>query len=205
MGTSNSSHTLPPTTFPGPPLRNSTPERSSSPPPTLRLRESTPTPTTPSLLATTTSPPGAQWRRRCFSDLENGPLRKMPSLRTTLQSPAPSTGSPRELSPQSRTRDSADHAGPSPPLVLLRVPTSSRAEPLTPSLSSSSSIATMLALLDATVDPWPVPSTGTRATRLNSRLTTDTLPEPEPATRLTTVVSSKTLATFRLPRTPAPL
>merc|ERR1712228_431904 len=177
---------------------------SSSPtsPPRLRSRESTPTQRTPSLLATTSCPPGAQWREPDFSDTRNGPPKRMPSLRTTPQLPPPSTGSTPVPSPQSRTRDSADHAGPSPPLVLLKVPTSSRVVPSTPSPSSSSLIATTLAPLDATVDPWPVPSTGTNPTRPNSRLTTDTPPSPEPATKLTTLVSLKTLDTSRLPRAP---
>merc|ERR1712014_176206 len=99
-------------------------------------------------------------------------------------------------------RDSADHAGPSPPLVLSKVHTSSRPVPSTPSPSSSSLIATTLALLDATVDPWPVPSTGTNPTRLNSSLTTDTLLSPEHATLMTSLVSPPTLDTSRLPRTP---
>merc|ERR1712242_36582 len=203
--TSSSSLTSPPTTFPGPPLRNSTPERLSSSPLTLRLRESTPSQVTPSPLDTTTCPTGPQWRESNSSDTENGPPKRMPSLRTTPQMQPPSTGLMPVLSPLSRTRDSADHAGPSPPLVLLKVLTKSRTVPSDPSPSSSSLIATTSAPLDATVDPWLVPSTGTNPTWLCSRLTTDTLPSPEPATRPTTLVSSKTLDTSRLPRAPPPL
>merc|ERR1712079_297565 len=114
-----------------------------------------------------------------------------------------STGSPLEVSPESRTRDSADHAGPSPPLVLLRVPTSSRVEPSSPSLSNSSSIATILALMDATVAPWPVPSFGTSPTRLISSLTTHTLLLTEPATPATILVSPLMLVTLWSPRAPA--
>jgi len=56
-------------------------------------------------------------------------------------------------SPLLRTKDNADHAGPSPPLVLLKVPTSSPLEILFPSPSNNSSPAP-LKTVDAMVDSW---------------------------------------------------
>merc|ERR1739844_822239 len=138
---------------------------------------STPTPS-----ATTSSPPGTRERWTASEDGNPSHLTEMPSLRTTSLLPTLSTGSLPELSPQSRTRDSADPAGPSPPLVLWRELTRSPLVPLPPSLSSSSSTATTTDPLDATVAQWKVPSSGTRATWPTLRLTTHTRELTEPAT-----------------------
>merc|ERR1719336_1720861 len=124
-----------------------TPERKSSRDTMRPWRRSTTTHSTPTPLATTSSPPGTRERWTASEDGNPSHLAETPSLRTTLQLPTLSTGSPPELSPQSRTRDSADPAGPSPPLVLWRELTSLQTEAFSPSLSSSSLTAT-------TTDPW---------------------------------------------------
>merc|ERR1711997_181140 len=99
--------------------------------------------------------------------------------------PTPLTGSPLEPSPQSRTRDNADHAGPSPPPEPSRVPTRSPLEPFFPSLSSKSSTAltssTDTQALDAMVETNPLPSNISRPTRPNWNPSTHTLPRTEPA------------------------
>lgn len=60
--------------------------------------------------------------------------------RSNLLMKLQSIGAPKELSPQSRTRDHVDHAGPSPPLAHSRAQTSSKPENSFHSLSSSLSI-----------------------------------------------------------------
>merc|ERR1712107_739319 len=73
---------------------------------------------------------------------------------TSLLSPhPPSTGETLAVSPPSRTRDLADHAGPSHPLVLLRLPAASSSPTSSCSLSSSSLTAPLpTTTLDAVVD-----------------------------------------------------
>ena len=68
-----------------------------------------------------------------------------------------------------------DHSGPSLQLVLLKAFTSYKLESLNLSLSSSSSIATILAKMDALEDRLKVLSNGMRQTKLKLRLTMDTL------------------------------
>merc|ERR1719336_3254657 len=159
-----------------------TPERKSSRDTMRPWRRSTTTHSTPTPLTTTNSPPGTRERWTASEDGNPSHLAETPPLRTTLQLPTLSTGSPPELSPQSRTRDSADPAGPSPPLVLWRELTSSQTEPFSPSLSSSSLTVTRTDPWDAAVAPWKVPSSGTRTTWLTSSLTTHTRELTEPAT-----------------------
>merc|ERR1719454_2588649 len=110
-------------------------------------------------LDTTSSPPGPRTRRPSSSDTRPQLLstRPKPRLSQPTTSPIPSTGDPRVLLPQSRTRDSADHAGLSPPPVPLRVLTSSRPDSSSPTLSNNSSHAPPRTTV-ATVDSWTTPS-----------------------------------------------
>merc|ERR1719336_3225154 len=180
-----------------------TPERKSSRDTMRPWRRSTTTHSTPTPLTTTSSPPGTKERWTASEDGNNSTLAETPSLRTTHQLLTPSTGSPRELSPQSRTRDSADPAGPSPQLALWRELTSSPTEPFSPSLSSSSSTATRTDPWDAAVAPWKVPSSGTRTTWLTSNPTTHTRDSTEPATPPSLVLpTTRPTSTSRL--TPPP-
>merc|ERR1711920_1076727 len=137
---------------------------------------------TPSPLPTTSTPPGPTPSSREFLDTSHGPNKSL-KLRTHNQALTLSTGSPRVPSLQSRTRDHADHAGPSPQLVLSKVLTSLPLASSFPSLSRNLSTATTTAPRAATVAPWRVPSTGGRPTRPILRVTTNTLARPElPAT-----------------------
>merc|ERR1712083_823756 len=106
-------------------------------------------------------------------------------------------------SPESRTKDLADHAGPSPPLEPWKVPTRSPLEPSSPSPSKSSSTATTTAQMAATVDPWKVLSNGTRPTRPSSSPTMATLQRTAPAWSPPTPESSTPRATR--PSLPTPL
>merc|ERR1712216_363678 len=105
--------------------------------------------------------------------------------------PTPSTGSPPVPSPQSRTRDSADHAGPSPPLELSRVPTRLPLELSSPSPSSRSSTAPTSATdthpSDAMEETSLLPSSTSSLTRLSSSPSTSTPPRTEPALTMLTL------------------
>merc|ERR1712130_131430 len=114
--------------------------------------------------------------------------------------PPKSTGSPLVPSPQSRTRDPADHAGPSHPPELWRVPTRSLATHLSPSLSRSSSTATSTPTV-AEVDPCKPPSSGSRRTWPSSSPTTPTPERMAPAWRPPTPDNSRALATRPSPPT----
>merc|ERR1712187_719049 len=83
------------------------------------------------------------------------------------------TGDPRVLSPQSRTRDNADPAGLSPPLVPLRVLTSSRTDSSSPSLRNNS-LSAPSRTTAAMVDSWTTPSSTSSKTDLSSSLSTHT-------------------------------
>merc|ERR1712183_729 len=182
--------TLPSTTSPTPPSRSSTPERPSSWMSMPRLRRSTPTPTTLSPLDITSSPPTPSTKRSNFLVTESTPQKRMSRLSLKHQMLTQSIGLPRALSPQSRTREVADHAGPSPPLVPWRDVNSSRPELLPPFPNRNSLTATISALRDATVVPWLEPSSGTRRTRPKLKLTTSTPARLAPATLPTTLDSS---------------
>merc|ERR1712222_151610 len=199
--TSTSFPTLPHTTFPTPPSRNSMPARQSSPPRTPKSTRSTLTLPTLSPLDTTNSPPGPQTRCRDSMVSRHG-LDKLSMLRTTPHSPTKLTGSPRVPLPQSRTRDLADHAGPSHPLDAWKVLGSSRPELSSPSPSRSLSTVTTTDPRDAMVAPWRVPSTGMRPTNPNWSPSTPTLPRTEPAKNPHTLDSSTALATRPSPLTP---
>merc|ERR1712232_16097 len=112
------------------------------------------------------------------------------------------TGSLRVPLPQSRTRDLADHAGPSHPLDAWKVLGSSRPELSSPSPSRSLSTVATTDPWDAMVAPWRVPSTGMRPTNPNWSPTTPTLPRTEPAKNPHTLDSSTALATRPSPLTP---
>merc|ERR1711871_25791 len=121
--------------------------------------------------------------------------------------PTPSTGPPREPSPQSRTKDSADRAGPSPPPVPSRVPTRLLAETSSLSLSKTSSPA-IRSTTDARAVSWTTPSNGSNRTEESApKLTTHTPLEPDhperarrPArTKLPSPVSRMSQARTRMP------
>merc|ERR1712157_619594 len=114
----------------------------------------------------------------------------MGKLNMKHQTLTPSIGLPRALSPQSRTREAADHAGHSPPLVPWRDVNSSRPELLPPFPNRNSLTATISDPRDATVVPWLEPSSGTSLTRPKLKLTTSTPPRLAPATLPTTPDSS---------------
>merc|ERR1712013_454592 len=88
-------------------------------------------------------------------------------------------------SPQSRTKDSADPAGPSPPLVPLKVLTKSLPERFFLSLSSKLLIAPTLSTdtqaSDAMVETSLLPSNILSLIRLNWNPSTNTLQRTEPA------------------------
>merc|ERR1712083_318355 len=164
------------------------------------------TPLAPSSpLATTSSPTGPTTRETSFSVTSSQELNSRRS-HSILSQPtwAPSTGSPRVPSPQSRIRDSADHAGPSPPLEPWKVASKSRPEPSLPSPNRNLSTVTTSALKAAMEVPWLEPSSGSRTTRLRLSLTTSTPPRPAPATPATTLASSTALASPKSPPTPHP-
>merc|ERR1712176_422406 len=202
---SDSSITLPSTTSPTPPSRSSTPERPSSWMSMPRLRPSTPTPTTLSPLDTTSSPPGPSTRRASFLVTESTPQKRMSKLNMKHQTLTPSIGLPPALSPQSRTREAADHAGHSPPLVPWRDVNSSRPELLPPFPNRNSLTATISDPRDATVVPWLEPSSGTSLTRPKLKLTTSTPPRLAPATLPTTLDSSTPPDSSKSLLTPHPL
>merc|ERR1712083_146604 len=95
----------------------------------------------------------------------------------------PLTGELLELSPQSRTRDSADPAGLSHPLVPSKVNTSSRPAILSASRSSSSLTVSLAATAAVAAGNTRPSSTGKR-TRLRRRKPTNTLPGTELASTL---------------------
>merc|ERR1712127_599350 len=97
------------------------------------------------------------------------------------------TGSPREPSPQSRTRDTVDHAGHSPPLVPLRELTSTSTDLWNLSLSNNLWTALNLSeTTDAEEVSWTTPSN----TLSPARHSWENLPTPtlarteEPATMM---------------------
>merc|ERR1739846_308535 len=99
-------------------------------------------------LSMSTTPPRAHSSLDTTSSPISPTTRDPNSLVTSHQRPSknqsglrkptlpPLTGEQRMLSPQSRTRDSADHAGPSHPPEPSKVPTRSPLESFYPSLSS---------------------------------------------------------------------
>ena len=119
----------------------------------MKLRESTTTHHRLIPPPSTTSQPGLQLRRklsldsRTTTELEPQPSLMSPTLLTL------STGSLQALSPQLRTRDNADHAGLSLPLVLWKVLTSWPPRTSFHFPSSNWSIA-QPRTLDAMVDSW---------------------------------------------------
>merc|ERR1712167_365097 len=127
---------------------------------------------------TTSTPTGPTRSTRDFLDTPT--LRDLRSQRPSipLTSLTPRTGEPRVPSPQLRTRDNADHAGPSPPLVPLRVPCSTSTAHSTPSLSNNWLTAPRKTTV-AMVDSWTMLSCTLRTSHLCSRLTMHTTPERE--------------------------
>merc|ERR1719198_1880487 len=95
----------------------------------------------------------------------------------------PSTGQLRVPSPQLRTRDSAVPAGPSPPPVPWREPTSwpTRSSSLSPSNNLLTAQAPMVTKVAMEV-LWTTLSNTLRPTRSSSSLSTHTLAETESAT-----------------------
>merc|ERR1719296_331572 len=168
------------------PPRNSSSDSRSSRRLTSRSRPTT-LRETPGLLDTTSSLTGTLTSTR--SSLVTSQSSALPSTRTSPQlpspqpTPTPSTGSPLVPLPQSRTRAHADHAGHSPPLVLLRVLTSSPAATSSPTLRCNSSTATTDSprTLVATVDSWTRPSPTPRPTPSPPRRPTHTSPNTAPA------------------------
>merc|ERR1719454_2755668 len=88
----------------------------------------------------------------------------------------PSTGEQRVQLPKLRTKDNADHAGPSQLLVQLREPWLSRLETSNHSLSNNLLTATESKTKDAMVDSWTMPSNTLSQTHSSLSLHTHTTP-----------------------------
>jgi len=91
------------------------------------------------------------------------PSGRPPTTRSICQHPLLTTsiGDPEEQSLASRTREVADHAGPSPPLVPSRESMPSEDTDSSHSQSNNSSTAPMVrttvAVVDGPTEPWPMP------------------------------------------------
>jgi len=100
------------------------------------MPRSTPRTKTPISLPSTSSLTGLQLNTSNSSDTRK-PLPRTSRFSTPPTLPTMSTGETMEPSPELRTRDNADHAGHSPPLVPLKVLTSSLQETSSPSQSNN--------------------------------------------------------------------
>merc|ERR1712032_255 len=145
--------------------------------PSTRSHSTTPTTLTSPLLATTSSPTGLRLSTRDFSDTRASrpTTRKLRfSIPPTLLTPW--TGDPEVLLPQLRTRDSAAHAGLSPPLVPLKDLFSSPPVLSNPS-PSNSSLTALSRTTVATVVLWTMLSSTSSPTHSCLRMPTHTPPD----------------------------
>merc|ERR1712166_1586215 len=204
--TTNSWPTSANTENPTEPSLNSCSEKTLSSPDTTRSRPSTLMPTTPTLLDTTSSPTRPSPRKKNLTVTPLLPESPPPSTLTNPPTPPPSTGDPRTLLPQSRTKLNAVHAGLSPPPVPLKALMPSRADPLNPSLSNNSSPAPSKTL-DVTEDSWTTLSNTSSLPHSSSKPTTHTPPEPEEFLHALTTnprVSVPSLLSLMSPEDPPP-
>merc|ERR1712032_672962 len=159
------------TPSPTEPKRSTSSESQSSRPPMLRSRPTTAS-TCPISSPPTSCPPGPRKRER-DSTATRPPTESRPQSCSTSPTWAMErTGLTTVPSPRSRTKDSADHAGHSPPLAPWRVPISSPQETSSPSPSNSSLTATASTTTAATVVSWTTPS----YTKTNPLQTEDSYP-----------------------------
>merc|ERR1719270_143310 len=151
---------------------------------------STTTRTRPGLLDTTTCLTGPRLREN-LSTVSSQSSATENTLQSSSSHPTlmVSTGSRKEPSLTSRTRDSADHAGPSPPPVPSRVLTSLPLENSFLSLKNSSLSVTTVSsrTWDAMEVLWTRLSNGPNQTQSHSKMPTHTPPAlaPEEAARPT--------------------
>jgi len=112
------------------------------------------------------------------------------------------------MSPLSKTRDSADHAGHSLLLVVLKLHTSTRLEPSSLSQNNNSLIAprSSMDLSVAVVDRWTVPTdTGKTETLLNSNPHTPILPKTAPVLTMPLLEKPRSPHTLMSNQTHGPL
>jgi len=119
--------------------------------------------------------------------------------------PLQSIGDQRVESLHQRTKDHAVHAGPSPPLVLWKVPTSLPRDHSYLSPNSNWLIAQAhTETLAAMADGWTTPSTTLKPTSLKRKLTTPTEVSKEPAATTQPRESPTTDHSLTLPLTTNP-
>merc|ERR1711934_232017 len=180
------------------PKRSTSSESQSSRPLMLRSRPTTAS-TCPISSPPTSCPPGPRKRER-DSTATRPPTESRPQSCSTSPTWAMErTGLTTVPSPRSRTKDSADHAGHSPPPAPWRVPISSPQETSSPPPSNSSLTATASTTTAATVVSWTTPSSTPRPTHSRLKTATHTLPRERPAITRNLRVLSPPLTTMMLP------